>query len=440
MDMSRIKNAFSGLVFIRNYSAYILPVVLTVVALGLMGVSSLISKGLRGKVEGGSVELGNSVKALGLQGISARQWQVEKQYQDTLDADANGMSRLLRQTTQRELLSYKLFPEPKDTSILIFEQFGQKYRSSIEELIVNYGARGCPTSAEIEKAVLQTRSEGSGLTDASGGYRGLGGDMRGSSFSIGGMDKVERMIIDELCHVAARKASFYASPLDIAGYEYWGKSPAGEGMSKIPVFTYRSIQQSVEACWYWQLGYWIIEDVFETIGAMNSSCDNVMGCPVKRLMRINFGLGADDSAGMSAPPSYVRTLDEGLTLGHTGRVCDEQMDIVQFELLVLVDSRFVLPFMDELCSAKEHTFKGWSGDGPVQQFKHNQITVLEVNVDPVNLDTGSGTFSGKGHQLYRYGDEAVVEMKLICEYIFERAGYDEIKPELIENPSAEEQY
>ncbi len=434
MDMSRIKNIFSGLSVIRNYSAYILPVVLVVVAAGLMGASSLISSGLRGRVEKDSVKLGSSVEALGSQGVSARQWQVEKQYQDALDADANGMSRLLRQTTQRELLSYKLFPEPKDTSVLIFEQFGQKYRSGIERLIASYSARGCPTPAEIEKAILQTRSEGSQLTDASGDYR----DGGGSSFSLGSMDKVERMIVDELCRVAARKASFYASPPDIAGYEYWGKSPAGEGMSEISVFTYRSIQQSVEACWYWQLGYWIIEDVFRTIGAMNSRCDNVMDCPVKRLMRISFGPGGDDSAGMSAPPSYVRTPDEGLTLGHTGRICDEQMDIVQFELVVLIDSRSVLPFMDELCSAKEHTFKGWSAEQPVQKFRHNQITVLEVNVNPVNLDTGGGTFSSKGHQLYRYGDEAVVEMKLICEYIFERAGYDEVKPEFIKNPPVEE--
>jgi len=114
------------------------------------------------------------------------------------------------------------------------------------------------------------------------------------------------------------------------------------------------------------------------------------------------------------------------------------MDIVQFELVVLIDSRSVLPFMDELCSAKEHTFKGWSAEQPVQKFRHNQITVLEVNVNPVNLDTGGGTFSSKGHQLYRYGDEAVVEMKLICEYIFERAGYDEVKPEFVKNPPVEE--
>jgi len=32
---------------------------------------------------------------------------------------------------------------------------------------------------------------------------------------------------------------------------------------------------------------------------------------------------------------------------------------------------------------------------------------------------------------YRYGDEAVVRLDLICEYIFNRDGYDKIKPESI---------
>ena len=33
--------------------------------------------------------------------------------------------------------------------------------------------------------------------------------------------------------------------------------------------------------------------------------------------------------------------------------------------------------------------------------------------------------------MYRYGQDAVVELDLICEYLFEKAGYEAIVPEAI---------
>jgi hypothetical protein len=103
-----------------------------------------------------------------------------------------------------------------------------------------------------------------------------------------------------------------------------------------------------------------------------------------------------------------------------------------------VKSQSVLPFIDELCSAKEHTFRGWSGTEPEQTFKHNQITVLETNITPVVVNDSGRRSSADVHELYRYGDDAVVEVEFVCEYIFERAGYDEIKPEFIKNPMDDE--
>jgi len=47
---------------------------------------------------------------------------------------------------------------------------------------------------------------------------------------------------------------------------------------------------------------------------------------------------------------------------------------------------------------------------------------------------GSGPYdyTDRGiHDLYRYGEDAVVELELVCEYIFNKKGYDEIKPELV---------
>jgi hypothetical protein len=83
-----------------------------------------------------------------------------------------------------------------------------------------------------------------------------------------------------------------------------------------------------------------------------------------------------------------------------------------------------LPFMKELCSGKQHKFRGFSCDEQEQLCKHNQITILESKIRPVNREDQT-------HSLYRYGDEAVVELDLICEYIFNKKGYDEIKPESV---------
>lgn len=438
IDMSKVKAVLGKLAIIRNYSSYILPLVLGLVALALFIVGRVMSSGLRDKIQKNSIQLGNSVSSYKTQDISSRQWRMEKEYQDALESDANAISELEKRTSQRELLSYELFPEPKDTSSLIFEQYGRKYRQSIEDLTRQYGAKGCPSPVEIAKAIQQSRPGGA---DSSGSYLDYIGDI--TSGGLLGEDKAERMIVDELCLEAARKANFYAEPLDIAGYEYWGMEPVSS-VSGGKVYRYLSIGQSVEACWYWQLGYWMIEDVFKTIGAMNSDCSNVMDCPVKRLMRISFVSGGDTFSeqreDLSSPPRYIKQ-DDPMDLSiHTGRFSNDEMDVVHFKVTVIINPKEVLGFIEELCSAKEHTFRGWSGEQPVQTFLHNQITVLEVNLYPVNPNVDLITGSGGSHQWYRYGDDAVTELELLCEYIFDKAGYDAIKPEIVGNPPDEENY
>ena len=433
MDMSKIKSVLGKLGFLKSYSAYILPLVLLSVAIGLLIVSGFVSSGLKSKIEKVSVKLGKTVKNYSTQRVPIKQWQIEKEFQDALESDANAVSKLLRQSSQRSLLSYKLFPETTDTSVLIFEEFGQFYQEAVENLINKYGARECPSETEINKALEQTRSTG-----RSG--RGLS-SRRSRSFSSRNLNKVEQMIVDELCRVAAAGASFYAGPLNIAGYRYWSKEATTEDEREEDVYAYQSIQQSVEACWYWQLGYWIVEDVFKTIAAMNSGPGDVMDFPVKRLMEVSFGSGERTRSGSTlARPGYVTSNDKGLTTSYTARISDERWDIVHFKVIVLMKSRSVLPFMNELCSAKEHTFKRWSGAEPVQTFRHNQITVLETNINPVIVNTVTTRTGASGHELYRYGDDAVVEVELVCEYIFERVGYDEIKPEFIKNPVIEEEW
>ena len=96
--------------------------------------------------------------------------------------------------------------------------------------------------------------------------------------------------------------------------------------------------------------------------------------------------------------------------------------IVHFNVRVVVSTKAVLRFMQQLCSAKRHIIRESSGQiqGP-RYAKHNQITILESKITSVNRQD-------EIHKYYRYGEDAVVELDLICEYVFSNKGYDDIKP------------
>jgi hypothetical protein len=270
-------------------------------------------------------------------------------------------------------------------------------------------------------------------------YEG-GGSMR--------LGNINRMIIDEMCKDRAKTISVYVNPLDIAGYEYWAD------------YKYDIKQEeAIEDCFYHQLAYWIIEDIFQTIKNMNSDYDNVLTAPAKRFMSITFTMGLKSSRQSSGVfrairggrgsrnqkgqnkteeadrPHYVLDDSDGLTEPCTGRYCSKEkgFDTTHFNFSVIVATKSVLPFMKELCSVKEHQFRGYPDPNdpaqtlqPAQTFKHNQITILETTMGSINPNDMT-------HRYYRYGDAPVVSLDLICEYIFDREGYEKIIPQPAED-------
>jgi len=259
------------------------------------------------------------------------------------------------------------------------------------------------------------------------------------------LGNMNRMIIDEMCKDRAKTVCVYINPLDIAGYEYWKE------------YAYDIKQEdAIKDCFYHQLGYWIIEDIFSTIKSMNSDYDNVLTAPVKRFSSITFTMGlksARRGGGVyrairggrgrkttnqnrteeADRPRYVRDESNGLTEPCTGRYCPkdpgvEGVDVTHFNFSIILKTKSVLPFMKELCSAKEHNFRGYPDPNqpdqtlqPVQTFKHNQITILESTMGTVDLNDMTNRY-------YRYGDEPVISLDLICEYLFDIEGYTKIIP------------
>jgi hypothetical protein len=312
--------------------------------------------------------------------------------------------------------------------MFIFEEFGQRFRLGVEDMVARMNATDCPSDAELERSLQTTSSRSRYGMRRPSVTPSLSRYFRGSFYMR--MTDIDATIVDEICREKATSASVYAHPLDISGYEFWReyRNPGRD--------------EAVKDCWYWQLGYWVIEDVIDTIAAMNAGSNSVLTSPVKRLIGVNFilsdrrygrrimrrsvrAVGAKKS--LEDKPSYVLKAEEGLTKPCTARLDNDDIDVIHFNVTVLVSAEAVLPFMQKLCSAKEHEFRGWDGRlEPPQTFKHNQITILESNIQPIDMESGD-------HYLYRYGEDAVVELDLICEYIFNKVGYDAIKPQLIKD-------
>lgn len=394
--------------FLKKYSALILPVALALVAVLLFVPTTLISGSVSENLNK-SAGLNRNIDSLSREAVPQRQWEIEAAYQTKFEQDANNVALLMKQTTQRELLSYSIFPEPKVGSNLIFKNFGQKYVEAIDKLV----------SKEVMNAGDAPSDKA--LSTLAGGGRTTSGRQSGRTEGSSSDSGASR-IIDTACVDKANQIAVYANPEDcFVGYGFWKD------------YNFVSKDRGVEDCWYAQVEYWIQEDVAETIKQINSDSGKVSTSKVKRLLGVRFSgseievkLG-DSRTSVESVQSPVYVLKDsiaGIVPAWTGRKCGDDLDVVHFSLAIVIEAKAVPEFYNYLCGQKEHRFLGWDGASEAQRFIRNQITVLQESIVPIDLKSAE-------HQNYRYGGAAVVRLNLVCEYIFQRAGYDEIKPEVI---------
>ncbi len=402
MNLGKIKGLTQKVNVLKNYSSLLVPVVIAIVGILLFLPAQLLSRSLKKQIGDGSVTIGKKIKSLSSAAVVRDQWKVEQEYQKAFSEDANQISLLMKHSSERPLLSYKIFPEPKETSTLIFKQFGQQYREEIDSRLAKLGAHDCPTESEIANSL----SKGTLISES------------GGSVQSGKSSEVDDTIIDALCRGRARSSKVYANPADIAGYGFWEN------------YEYVGMEQSVQDCWFWQLGYWIVEDVLDTIETCNSNSESVFESPVKRLLFVDFATKAAGSSVKSdVRPVYVTDSKTIMILPCTARLSNSDIDVVHFEFSVVVQAKEVMKFMKELCSAKGHEFRGFSNElSEPEHYKHNQITILGADISAINP-------ASLAHKHYRYGD-AVVKLSLVCEYIFEKSGYDAVKPASLKQAGA----
>jgi len=448
-----IKDLLQKLAVFKNNVSLLVAVILAAVG-GLLFVPTyLVSRSLEAQVQQESINgAARQIETVIPNIVSEKQYEQAVALQEAHTKDANEVELRARETTQRELLSYDLFPATDPNagfSALIFQVFGQRYRKGIDESITRLNARDCPANEEIKRGLedLSSSPRSRGRYGMMDGYESMPSMPMGGLYDGGvmPMGNMQRIVIDEMCLDRAKSVLLYVNPADVAGYDYWG------------AYTYGvKPEEAVKDCWYHQLGYWVIQDIFDTIGAMNSGHDNVLTAPVKRFMRVTFTMGINRprAGGGGAftggsrrrrqttttpgqmqeadKPAYVLKGTDGLTESCTGRLTkpDGDIDVIHFNAAFVVSAKDVLLFMDKLCSGKNHQFRGYpDGNQPPQTFEHNQISILESKI-------GSAGLSDIAHRYYRYGDDNVVELDLICEYIYNRKGYEVIMPEPVKKTIA----
>jgi len=403
--------------FLKKYSILLIPAGAVLLAAVLVALTALTNRLLAADMQKNSVTPAGQIANLLPKAVSVHQWEAEKGKMDAFEQQVKGVLQLAVGTSRRELISQLVFNQGQAGSQQVYDEYKQLYRRAIEALIGRMNAMEAPSEMEIGSEIGEKWTPGTG-TDYSRPY---------TSGWRGQTDATRRALIDALCAKRADQVTLYANPMVFKWYEYWGE------------FKFAGREGAVEDCWFSQTAYWIYEDVVSTIAALNGS-SKVRTSPIKRLLGVSFmqeatyptaasrtalGMYQDDvySGARGDTPEYILK-PEGGVLGvapWTGRVCNEEIDVVHFSVSVITASSAVMPFMKELCSAKEHT---WKENGVEQTGQHNQITILKSQVMPVDL-------SAPENMAYRYGDQAVVRVSLVCEYLFNRAAYDAIQPESV---------
>ena len=389
--------------FIKKNMALIIPSVLIFVAVILIVLSIMVNSTVKKGMDS-SADLAKKVNSQIRRTPSQRQAKIEQEYQDKHEADKKKIGTLVKTSSLRSLISYDVFPEPRDSSRQIFEDFGDKYQRAIEGFLEKMDAGGAPSQKELDIASSVTNDR-----------------TRPRRSDSSDIDPIE----DAICKKRASQIKVYAAPSTFAWYHVWEK------------YRFAGQDDAVKKCWDSQIAFWVYEDIVDTIVSMNSDSKSISDSPIKRLVGISFthpvtGQSSGNMSNLDTPAYITSDLPPILgTKAWTNRKCNEYIDVIHFNVSFIVSANKVSQLMKELCSEKTNIFNGWNGKEAPKTYKHNQITILSSDIAPVIRDSID-------NQHCRYGNSAVVQWTAVCEYIFVRDAYDVIKPKLIKEPLGQE--
>jgi len=352
------------------------------------------------------------------------------------DTDRDAVKTLAHQTTDRPVIYEPVFPELKNENdrIYHYQVFSDQYCRLIDKFLLGLQAGDSPSDAEEEKK----REEFPNISGTSSQSR-----------SASENEQIEKLL-EDFRRERAKQISIYATTDSFCCYDHWKSKPMGDKKTMLL------------DSWFTQVAAWIQHDVVQAIEQINSSSDSVFDSPVKRLIEISFsgsaaaGKGTQESIETTpvkykggAPrhysesqiflPAYITKIQRQgtgdptagpsikgeMVPSFTKRACDDLIHVVHFEVGVVIDSTKINDFFTTLQSEK-YTYLPQPDGTNLKQNKRNQITVIHLNIEPVNIEAESSAG-------YYYGPASVKVLRLVGEYVFFAGGYEKYLPQPVKD-------
>lgn len=142
--------------------------------------------------------------------------------------------------------------------------------------------------------------------------------------------------------------------------------------------------------WYAQMGLWIQEDIVNAIAALNNDAARkvasgdvyVEHMPVKRLEKVRL-LGYVKKDALIPFPATDTSQQPELRPTFTDRVGDDQIDVVRFTVIAVVDQRDLLRFIDAICRTNFYhcTHVEYIAAPPEPGYLYGTAPVIRATVD-----------------------------------------------------------
>jgi len=397
----------------------------------------------------------NQIQSISREGVHNNVLKKLKTLAILANQDMEEVKKKAKQTTARPFLNPDIFPEPKGQNPLIkYQKFAYAYCRSVDDFLQKLGA-GVPPSPIEERRLREKILNRPANTTRTSSF----GSRRSPSFGLGssqGPRTDEQIEIDELRKQRAQNISIYSDTTSFFAYDFW-ENPQPDEKNAL-----------LHDTWFSQLACWIQEDVVLAIQKINENSKSVPTSPIKRLIEISFqgtsvgtsgysdrratyrasaspgsrlasattNLGAARRIGGNVEflPGYLLPPDPSVNTGMTGgvknigqiadswtqRISGGLVDVVQFEVALVIDTMKIDAFLNALQSEK-YTEIIQNNSSKTTKHNRNQITVLQIMIEPLEIDLEKQ--SG-----FYYGPGSLGVLRLVGEYVFFKSGYETNMP------------
>lgn len=316
-----------------------LPVEVMAGVLGIVGVLALAIKGISNdsvrEQMRSRVALAEQMSVFIADPKSAEVAAAQERCQGQMAREFAELYAAAGQINRREPLLADVFPHGGPAHRRV--RFRELYEGVIDEFARRLRAGGPPTLAELE-AAQQDLAEAAEWRRQDTEQTGTASVRKTARLGGGGADEQARR------YASAAKARRMRCYVDTGTFER-------------PALTDCSAAPSVEELWFAQVELWVQQDVVAAIAELNDEVARAHGAgacveqmPVKRIWGV-YALGYQLQDGLLRFPAQAGSRQpqrEPVPVSFTGRGCDGELDVVVFQVVVVMDQRDILQLIDRV--------------------------------------------------------------------------------------------